>query len=349
MRILIIKTSSMGDVIHTLPAITDLAHAYPNAQIDWVVEEGFTTLSHIHPAVDKVIPIALRRWRRNLNMRTLREIKVFIANLRQYKYDYVIDAQGLLKSAVLTRLVRLDKSSHAQSHGYDKYSIRGKYISWLYQRKYQISKQQHAVYRIKKLFSAIFNYTYSTKVDYGIDASKLVMDQSKTQQDPYLVFLHCTTWESKKWPVNYWQKLIQIVNHNGYKVRLSSGNQQELLQSHEIANIPGTDVLVMEPQSIDSLIQVLAHSSGVVCVDTGLGHLAAALKKPGVGLYGATDARLTSILAESFKNLQSQFECSPCLLRNCKFDNSQSSLAPCYIELNPELVWTSLEGLMVKG
>ncbi len=346
MRILIIKTSSMGDVIHTLPAVTDLAQAYPNAKIDWVIEESFIELAQIHPAINKVIPVALRRWRRNLSLKILQEIKAFISNLREYKYDYVVDAQGLLKSSILTLLVKYNKTACAKSHGYDKYSVRGKYISWLYGKQYKIVKHQHAVYRLKQLFSAVFNYNYFEQIDYGIN-----LDKYKSNQlfKPYLVFLHCTTWDSKKWPVEYWQELISIAKSKGYDVRLNSGSQNEFMQAREIASDSLDGVTVMEPQSISDLIQVIVNSSGVVCVDTGLGHLAAALNKPGVTLFGSTDAKLTGMLANNFSNLQAQYECSPCLLRECKFTKQELQLAPfaifppCYNELKPDMVWSHLE------
>lgn len=339
MRILIIKMSSMGDIIHTLPAITDLAKAYPQARIDWVVEEGFVELARDHYAIEKVIPIALRRWRRNLNIKTLKDIKIFFSDLRQYPYDYVIDAQGLFKSVILTRLVGYNKSTKAQNHGYDQNSIRGKHIAWMYDQQHSVDKKQHAIYKIKKLFAQIFHYAYSPVIDYGLITQTSILQN----KEPYLVFLHCTTWDSKKWPIKYWQELVKLANNSGYKVVLTSGNQEELEQASQILN-GAANAVALEPGRITALLKLIADSSGVVCVDTGLGHLAAALNIPGVGIFGATDSELTGILSHKIKNLQSQYSCSPCLSKKCnKLEAAKGVFSPCYDLLSPEFVWGNLQ------
>lgn len=386
MRVLIIKTSSMGDVIHTLPAVTELGNNINNLTIDWVVEEGFVDIPKYHKYVNKIIPVAIRRWRKNLfKLSTIAEIRKFLNNLRCERYDYIIDAQGLLKSAILAKLAYKTNSLNtskddqklnniAQLHGLDYDSARGKYISGFYDRRYSIDNNMHAIYRVKLLFARVFNYSCDfNNLDYGLDLSKLESDNQMMRHHqtnnsdgqmaankPYLVFLHCTTWSSKKWPKVYWQELIKKAINNGYKVYLNSGNQQEYKETVElIESMPNnsnlldkTNITAMPPQSIANLINVLANSQAIVAVDTGLGHLAAALDVPGVGLYGATNTDLTGFLSHKFVNFQSGYNCSPCLLKNCDKNivgsNSDKIYPPCYEELSSVKVWESLKLMLDK-
>lgn len=351
MRILIIKTSSLGDVVHTLPAITDLCKYYNNKSklaltsdliIDWVLEETFIDIPTNHPGVNNIIPVAIRKWRKNI-FQHRKEIVKFIKNLRANKYDYIIDAQGLLKSAAITLLAKKNKI-HNKIHGLDKYSSRGKYISWAYDEKYNISKELHAILRLKLLFSKVFNYEYNDNIDHG-----LVNYNNKFNiiNNKYLVFLHCTTWDSKKWPVQYWQDLIKLAIDHGYEVKLNSGNQQEFKQACYIAKIFNNTeyqakIHIMQPQSISSLFNILSNSAGIISVDTGLGHLAAALDKPGVAIYGSTSAKLTGIKSNNFDNIESSLECSPCLLKKCDKIKEDDFYPPCYKNITAQMVWQRL-------
>ncbi len=363
----------MGDVIHALPAVTELKNNIKNIIIDWVVEEAFVDIPSRHPAINKVIPIAMRRWRKsifkeklsaqhNKDISVWHEVKAFWYNLREYKYDYIIDAQGLLKSAIITRMAKLDNaSSKSYVYGLNSQSSRGKYIQWLYHKRVNVPKNEHAVLRLKTLFANIFNYRCDSVIDYGL-TDYVISDKNSrisTDKKRYLVFLHCTTWESKKWPVSFWQALITKAINHGFGVKLNSGNQEELQQTYAITskfsldfgenldgkNLNNNNVEVMQPQSINKLINTIANSSGVVCVDTGLGHLAAALSVPGVGIYGASSAKLTAILSDNFINLSSRYKCSPCLLKNCNLLD-YNKFPPCYDELNPDLIWKTLETLI---
>lgn len=169
MRVLIIKTSSLGDVIHTLPALTDAAHAIPGIRFDWVVEEGFAEIPSWHPAVDQVIPVAIRRWRKNL-WQTIKsgEWKAFKQRVRERKYDLVIDAQGLVKSAWLTRYVK------APVAGLDRYSAREGWASRFYDRPLSVATGQHAVERVRQLFAMALAYDLPEGIgNYGLDLDRL--------------------------------------------------------------------------------------------------------------------------------------------------------------------------------
>ncbi|HDP3420481.1 TPA: lipopolysaccharide heptosyltransferase I, partial [Pseudomonas aeruginosa] len=229
MRVLLVKTSSLGDVIHTLPALTDAARAIPGIQFDWVVEEGFAEIPAWHPAVARVIPVAIRRWRKNL-WQTLRngEWRRFKQRLKEVDYDLVIDAQGLLKSAWLTRYV--GKTPVA---GLDRDSAREPLASRFYRRAYPVAWGQHAVERTRQLFAQALDYPLPESVgDYGLDREQLA---DADPGAPYLVFLHGTTWVTKHWPEAYWRELAERMCERGWSVRLPWGSAAERERAGRLA------------------------------------------------------------------------------------------------------------------
>ncbi|WP_312920652.1 lipopolysaccharide heptosyltransferase I [Stutzerimonas nitrititolerans] len=279
MRVLLIKTSSLGDVVHTLPALTDAQRAIPGIQFDWVVEEGFAEIPAWHPAVAQVIPVAIRRWRKNL-WQTLRsgEWRRFKARLRETRYDLVIDAQGLLKSAWLTRYVK------APVAGLDRDSAREPLVSRFYDRRYAVPRDQHALERVRQLFAQALGYELPQGIgDYGLDRAQL----ATPGEEPYLLFLHGTTWPSKHWPEAYWRELAERMSTFGWAIRLPWGNAEEKARAERIAEgIAGASVL---PRlNLGGVAKVVAGARACVAVDTGLGHLAAALDVPSISLYGPT-------------------------------------------------------------
>lgn len=279
MRVLLVKTSSLGDVIHTLPALTDAQRAIPGIQFDWVVEEGFAEIPAWHPAVAQVIPVAIRRWRKH-PLQTLRtgEWRRFKARLRETRYDLVIDAQGLLKSAWLTRYVK------APVAGFDRDSIREPLASRFYDRCYAVPRDQHALERVRQLFAQALGYSIPEMIaDYGLDRGQL----ATPGEQPYLLFLHGTTWPSKHWPEAYWRQLAERMSEFGWAIRLPWGNAEEKARAERIAQgLPSASVL---PRlNLGGVAKVVAGARACVAVDTGLGHLAAALDVPSISLYGPT-------------------------------------------------------------
>ncbi|UNG18207.1 lipopolysaccharide heptosyltransferase I [Stutzerimonas zhaodongensis] len=279
MRVLLVKTSSLGDVIHTLPALTDAQRAIPGIQFDWVVEEGFAEIPAWHPAVAQVIPVAIRRWRKH-PLQTLRtgEWRRFKARLRETRYDLAIDAQGLLKSAWLTRYVK------APVAGLDRDSIREPLASRFYDRCYAVPRDQHALERVRQLFAQALGYSIPEMIaEYGLDRSQL----ATPGEQPYLLFLHGTTWPSKHWPEAYWRQLAERMSEFGWAIRLPWGNAEEKARAERIAQgLPSASVL---PRlNLGGVAKVVAGARACVAVDTGLGHLAAALDVPSISLYGPT-------------------------------------------------------------
>ncbi|MFB4392334.1 MULTISPECIES: lipopolysaccharide heptosyltransferase I [unclassified Pseudomonas] len=347
MRVLIIKTSSLGDVIHTLPALTDAAHAIPGIRFDWVVEEGFAEIPSWHPAVDQVIPVAIRRWRKNL-WQTLKggEWKAFKQRLRERKYDLVIDAQGLVKSAWLTRYVK------APVAGLDRYSAREGWASRFYDRRLSVAVGQHAVERVRQLFALSLAYDLPEGIgDYGLDLARLELPPVA----PYVVFLHGTTWDTKHWPEAYWRELAERMGRRKLQVLLPWGNPVEKARAERIAQ--GLENCKVLPKlNLAGVARILAAAKACVAVDTGLGHLAAALDVPTISLFGPTNPGLTGAYGRAQIHQASNFPCAPCLQKKCTYKPSAEDLRRfdlkrewplCFTRLNPEHVASRLGALLL--
>lgn len=281
MRILVVKTSSLGDVIHTLPALTDAMRAMPYAVFDWAVEEAFQEVPAWHPAVREVIPVALRRWRKSTTTflfgREWRECKY---RLRSNRYDCVIDAQGLLKSVWIARQAR------APIYGLDKNSVREPAAAWFYRYTFDVPKNLHAVERVRNLFAQALGYPLpETRGDYGLDKNSFV---DIVPRERRVLFLHGTTRADKHWPEAYWQQLCKKVNDAGYRVLLPWGNDTEKARAQRLA-ATASNANILPRMNLSQLAAEIATCSAVVTVDSGLGHLTAALDVPAIALYGPTD------------------------------------------------------------
>lgn len=326
MKVLVVKTSSMGDVIHTLPALSDACVAFPDIRFDWVVEEGFAEIPRWHATVDRVIPVAIRRWRKNL-LKTWRsgEWQAFKRELQAEQYDCVIDAQGLLKSAVLvTRLARGRKA------GFDKVSARESLASRFYDQQISVSRQQHAVERTRQLFAAALGYQLpEAQGDFAI-RQHFIKDGEQVAEK-YLVFLHSTTRFDKHWPEEYWLELIQVATDAGWKIKLPWGNEQEHARAQRLAITSAVEVL--PKLNLQQVTAVIAGTSACVSVDTGLSHMAAALDRPNIILFGPTDPGLVGGYGKDQISLES-----------CNFEKSRTGIEPeVFSSLTPEIVWRELQ------
>lgn len=298
MHVLIIKTSSLGDVVHTLPALTDAAAHFPTIRFDWVVEEGFSQVPGWHARVNRVFPVALRRWRKHpLQARRSGEWDEFKREIGAVKYDAVIDAQGLLKSAWLCRYAQ------GERYGLDKFSAREPLASRFYHHKISVPKGQHAVERIRQLFASALGYRVpETLGEYQIDRSRLPKNPFS---GGYLLFCHGTTWATKHWPEEYWLELTEQLACSGLRVRLPWGNETERLRAEKIAAV-GAHVEVLPRSSLSELASIIADARAVVSVDTGLAHLTAALAIPNITLYGPTDPKLVGSYGAHQLHLQAK-------------------------------------------
>jgi heptosyltransferase-1 len=345
MRNLIIKTSSLGDIIHTLPAITDAVQAYPDIRFDWVVEENFAEIPAWHPAVEKIIPIAWRRWRKNLlKLKTYRELKIFNDQLKSTPYSRVIDLQGLVKSALVTRCASLDSSG--LRCGLNRQSARESLASLFYQRTYAVNPQQHAVTRMRQLLAAALDYPVpDTAPNYGIDITRFPSVPSVDQNKPNIIFLHGTTWETKLWPESYWIALAQQATKAGYTVLLPWSNDSERKRAERIAQISPL-VSILPRLNLSEMASVLTRAQGIVAVDTGLGHLAAALGIPTISLYGPTNPNLTGTVGDNQHHFAAQFPCAPCLQSKCTYTQLTDVFPACFGTISSNKVWIELNSLL---
>lgn len=348
MRVLLIKTSSLGDVIHALPALTDAARAIPGIRFDWVVEEGFAEIPSWHPAVAGVIPVAIRRWRKNL-WQTFRngEWAHFKQRLRDTRYDLVIDAQGLLKSAWLTRYV------NAPVAGLDRASAREPLAARFYDRPHAVARGQHAVERLRQLFARSLGYEVPAGIgDYGLS----LQAPESPGAVPFVLFLHGTTWDTKHWPELYWRQLAERMGVQGLRVCLPWGNLAEKARAERIAEgLAHAEVL--PKLNLAGVARVLAGAQACVAVDTGLGHLAAALDVPTVSLFGPTNPGLTGAYGKSQVHLASDYPaCAPCLQKKCTYKPTEEDRRRfdlerewplCFTPLNPERVAARLGSLLL--
>jgi heptosyltransferase-1 len=294
MRLLVVKTSSLGDVIHALAPLSDAAAAVPGLRCDWLVEEAYADVPAWHPAVRRAVPCALRRWRR-APVRTVRsgEWRRFRDDLRREPYDLVLDAQGLLKSAWLARRARGPVAG--RSFG----SAREGWASFFYHRRIAIDLALSEVEQLRELFARALGYARpATAPDFGLDAARF---RAPAAEPAYAMFLHTAAWPSKLWPEDRWQAVGRHLRLRGLRVLLPWGSAPERAQAQRIAGAFGGEVL---PQL--TLAEMAPHLAGarlVVGLDTGLTHLALALGVRTVTLYGPSVPVLDRVARGELVNL----------------------------------------------
>ena len=293
-KILIVKTTSMGDVIHALPAIHDIRRAMPKAQIDWLVEGSFADIPSLSGDVDRVFKVAVRRWRKSLFAKETRtEISAVKKALLAQKYDCVIDLQGLMKSALLARW------ANAPICGYDSRSIKEPIASWFYKSKFSISKSRSAIDRCRALCAKALGYEYDgTQIDFGLTFKTAVQTHK-----PYAAFLVNTSRETKLWPEAKWIELGRELAQKGLGIRFLWASPEEHERVKRLAEAIGEAAYVHPRLSIAECAEVLAGSTLVVGVDTGLTHLAAATDRPTVGLFLDYPIELVGLTGKSVRRL----------------------------------------------
>ncbi|MAT50635.1 MAG: lipopolysaccharide heptosyltransferase I [Porticoccaceae bacterium] len=339
MNVLIVKLTSMGDLVQALPALTDASGARPGLAFDWVVDEAFAEVPSWHPAVNRVIKTAHRRWRKGVAKFAIGELGAFVSDLRQRRYDAVIDAQTNLKSSLVTRLAR------GPRHGPDRASVREWPAHWAYQHHYTIERNRLAIDRWRQLFAAVLGYPQpDTAPDFGLNGISWRKPEV-APAEPYLVFVPNASWDNKYWTESHWRDLVARAVTDGYQVLLTWGSDKERMRTESLAKgLNGATVLPR--MNLTDIAGMMVHSGGTIAMDTGLAHVSAALGVPTVTLYGPTDPALIGATgARSSHVVASGFACMPCYRRECNYGDYRGPQAQCLKAITPERVWHSFGSL----
>lgn len=331
-RILLIKLTSLGDLIHALPALNDAIRADPEIEFDWAIDRGFSEVAAWHPAVKRLFPTSHRKWRKNLgSLATYKNVKELIQDLRKTEYDLVIDGQGNFKTALLSLFARGKRA------GFDRHSVREWIAHFAYQKKCAASKKAHAIDRLRSLFSQAIGYPLpQTPPDFSLKEGCFTHPPFELPSS-YLVFVHSAGWKTKLWPEEHWKELIRKAVQRGFHVLLPWGSKVEEERAQRLAFISGAKVLPKLPLS--QMGYILKHATAAVCMDTGLSHLVAALGVPSITLYGATDSGLIGASGPNQSHLRSNLPCSPCNRKRCQFGAAEP---PCLAQITPGMVFRQL-------
>jgi len=283
--LLLVRMSSLGDIVHTFPAVTDIRRERPQAVIHWVVEEAYVSLAGLHPAVDRVIPIALRRWRkRPLAPSTWREVGAMRAALAETDYDPILDTQGLLKSLAVGRHARRATRRRGQAsvfHGFGPGTIRERLAARGYDVTHEFSAADHKITRYRGVAAQALGYAVRPEIDFGLTApARAVFAPHET----YAVLLHATARAAKLWAESAWEALAKSLAAKGIVCVLPWGDAAEAARARRIA-AAAPPAVIAPRMTIQQAAALLAHARVVVGVDTGLMHLAAAYSVPAVGIF----------------------------------------------------------------
>ncbi len=338
MKILVVRLSSLGDILHLFPAISDLRRRFPQAEIHWLVEPAFAEMSGWHAAVDKVIPVPLRAqkktwWKLPALLGKVRR------QLRSEHYDIVLDAQGLLKSAVLARLAGVTVAGFAAESARESLAAR------FYRETAAVPAGLHVIDKNRQLVANLFDADIAQPADFGLDEFRrrqlqamLSAELAEMTAQPYFVLLHGTTWDSKYWPESSWLELIRLLTQDGWRCLLPWGNEAEHQRAQRLQSAGEGKAWVLSRLKLSELMNVVLRARAFVSVETGIGHLAAALDVPGVMLHGPTDPAYSGILGKSCRHLTAGIDCTPCFRRDCPKPDPEG-IPPCQLLITPQQVY----------
>ncbi len=331
MKILVVKTSSLGDVVHVLTAIREAKQNRPDIQIDWLIEKNFADIAHLAQQdgyIHTVIPIAFRQWRKKkpLSIFFHPAIKALKQQLQNKHYDLVIDAQGLLKSVYLAKMAK------TPIVGLDKHSAREPAASYFYHKSYFVERQQHAIQRLRKLFAQALDYPLPKQIETPVHQC----------QNKNILLFHGTTWDNKHYPISRWRELVEQLQKQGHQILLPRYTQAEYDNACAIAK-GFDDITILPRQSLPEMIETIKTVASVISVDTGLAHLSAYLGIPTIALFGPTNPYLTGVTGKNNSNLSGLMHCAPCLKRRCRLvDEQHQQQAPCMLDITAEQILKKL-------
>lgn len=338
MHVLVIKTSSLGDIIHTFPALSDAAAAIPGIRFDWAAEPAYEAVCRWHPSVTHTIAVPYRQWRHSPFSRGGLEMAAATwRRLRARRYDRVIDAQGLLKSGLFAALTR------GPRHGLDFRSVSEWPAALVYNRRHHVPVTNVAVERCRRLFAAALGYPMpATVADFGLEPRQF---GAPILPGRYLVFNHGTSWPTKSWAVSEWRELARLATQAGFRICLPWHDAEDQARAKAIA--AGLPLAAPLELNVPGVARALAGASGAVGVETAFSHLAAALGIPTVTLFGPTGPRRHGTSGQRAVDLTPRtYNCSPCYGRSvCKLDRTPAAAPPCMASFSAAQVWRTLMDL----
>ncbi len=292
LKVLLVKMSSMGDLVHNLPLVSDILTHYPEAQIDWVAEEAYCPIPSLHPGVRRVIPVAWRRWRKQLaQAATWREMRAFKAAVQAENYDYIFDTQGLWKS------LAVDKLASGKIVGGDRDSIKEGATARYYDLALPIAWSRHVIDRCRAVGAGALGYPIDTPPRFNIRAEALLAEWLPRQ--PYAVLMHAASRPEKLWPEEHWAMLGEYLVSQGLAAVLPWGSAEEKARAERLAaRLPGG--VVPPLMSLDVAARFLVGAQLVVGLDTGFTHFAAALARPTVGIFCDSDGEQAAVYGDAY-------------------------------------------------
>lgn len=341
-KVLLIKITSMGDLIQMLPALTDASHAVPGIRFDWVAEDSFKEIPSLHPSIDKVIALPYRRWKKNIKQAIQTgEAGAFLKQLRGESYDMVIDAQSNLKSAMVSLLAK------GKRYGLDGRSVREYGAQFAYHKTISIDRGQNHTDRLRQMMAAFLNYPLpQTPADYGIRLD-LLPELDFHLPEKFVFITQIASVTNKLWPEHCWQEVITDVVRAGYDVVLPwwspTEKERALRLQHQDPRIHLLPSLTLRQKA-----SVLARATAAISLDTGLAHMAAALNIPNVCLYGPGDYKTCGTVGYKQVHIAAQSPaCSPCERTRCTYTGPTPYQPACMASIQPQQVLAAFHALMV--
>lgn len=317
-KILIVKPTALGDVAQACLVVPAIKELQPDCKLSWVVDEQYADVVKICPAIDEVIEFPRERWRKKLNFT---EIKNWAKELREKNFDVALDLQGLARSGWITWETRAPRRIGLKS---------AREFSWLAYTERVADRETHAVERYRQGVERLLGRTTFGKHFYlqppELPENFGLVDGSYTVLHPY------SSWETKLWPWERYEQLAEslpeekfVLVGNGAFFPVAAPNMVDLRNR----------------TSLKELLAVLGHSKIVISTDSGPAHLAAALGRNVISLFGATDPHKTAPKPKSGKILTSMAPCRPCLKRICRFTNPMQCLSDISME-NAREAWKEM-------
>jgi len=344
MRILIIKTSALGDIIHALPLLDYLHQVCPGVRIDWVVEEAFLELLSGNPLLDRLITVAFKRWRKSpLARRSVSEIGAFRGQLQERQYDLVFDIQGNIKSGLVCWLAH-----SKQKIGFSRNAMQERLNGLFTDQKVELlPDDRHATTRYLRIVSAPFGVDpagleLTTDIHTALEDEAAVKLLPPGSSGPIVLFHAGTTWQTKLWHESGWVALARelLQRHSDATILLSWGNDAEHGMVLRIAQQIGSRVRVLERMSLKRFAALLKRVDCVVGGDTGPVHLAAVVGTATVSFYRCTDGSLNGPKGERHVIVQSPLACTKCLKKSCERNEE------CIGSITPQALADGVESIL---